>query len=1085
MKRPGHPGNAVVTAIAACLLGALPVAALHAGIPPGPVAITTALLLIGVLALALLRARAMLARELSLLNETRTALAERIKEKACIHSVFRASEDPGKPLDDLVRDVAEALPPGWRYPGICLASVDIEGARHETGNITREMTQLSVPVPVDGTLCGKITVAHADARPFLPEERQLIDQVAERLAETVRRRRAEQKLQESREQFRTLFEKTSLPNAIIDRKGACIAANEAYLGLLGLSATRELLGRPPTDFSPELQPDGEASAVKAGRLIAEAMERGSLRFDWRHRRPDETPVLAEVILTRLSQEGNATLHCTARDITEQRRIEDELARQHLRLEAAVAERTRELSTSAAALRLAMASQKAIFDATAEGIFFLRGDTIVECNHPLESLLGYATDELKGRRIQDWLPDTDDFRIVSSGIAAALDNQVRYEEHLQIQRKDGKLLWCRLSIRALDPAEPARGAVGTLVDVTVEHETVDQLNRARALAEQASTMKSRFVANMSHEIRTPINAIVGIAHLLQGSGLDGKPAEHVERLLGATRTLLALVSDMLDFSRLEAGATATEESPFDVGELVRSVAMSGQRAAAAKGIALAWSLAGDIPGKLFGDARHLAQILRNYINNAIKFTDRGRIDITVTLVDVDADAVVLRFDVIDTGIGIEAEKLPQLFQSFWQADDTMARKYGGTGLGLAICKQLAERFHGDVGVDSMAGKGARFWCTVQLKSVATRECEEAPMPSAPPYAGSSGRLPAGKKILVVGASGANRDVARDVLSAADADVAVASDGLEALGLVGQQHFDAILMDLQTPLMDGFATASAIRELPGQSALPLIALSANPSDRERCTAAGVADFVATPINPAQLIGVLGKWLAGAGQPPVALGLEPRAASSPSGLDEFRGIAGLDVERGLMLVGGRQSLYRTILEKFTTSEADFTARLTAQVMSGNRGDAVRTAHTLKGAAGQIGAGDLQAAAAELEQVLRTEAASPEPWAAMRRTEANLSVLLAALTRRPGPSPHAPIPEAPDSFDQAQFDAVCDRLEGHLAGDEYASNEIIAEHTALLRAGLGEHFSWIAEAVDNFNYPAALDWLREARSPGRDGSS
>ena len=1029
----------------------------------------------------------MLIRESSLLKETRLDLAERIKEKACILSVFRASEEPGKPLGDLARDVAEALPPGWRYPELCRASVEIEGTPYQTGSIDREMAQLSAPVRVDGLLCGNVIVAYTEARPFLVEERHLIDQVAERLAETVRRRRAEQKLQESMEQFRILFERTSLPNAVISQNGSCIAANQAYLGLLGLDAVTELLGRTPIDFSPELQPDGEPSSAKGRRLIAEATARGNLQFDWLHRRPDGSPVLAEVILTRLSHEGNTTLHCTARDITEQRRNQDELARQHLRLEAAVAERTRELSVSTEALRHAIASQKAIFDATAEGIFFLQGDTVVECNQPLLSLLGYDMDELKGRSMRDWLPDPEDFRIVSSGIAAALGHQARFEEHLHLQRKDGTVFWCRLSIRALDPADPASGVVGTLIDVTVEHETVDQLNRAHALAEQASTMKSRFVANMSHEIRTPINAIVGIAHLLQNSGLNAKAAQNVEHLLGATRTLLALVNDMLDFSRLETGAEATEQSAFDVGELVRSVAMPGQQAAAAKGVALGWSLAEDVPEKLFGDALHLAQILRNYVSNAIKFTDHGKIDITVTQEDSDAETVVLRFDVSDTGIGIETEKLPHVFESFWQADDTMARKYGGTGLGLALCKQLAKRFHGEVGVDSIVGKGSNFWCTVQLKRVITREYEEAPMPYPHQRPAYSGEFPAGTKILVVDDNELNRDVARELLSAAGAEVAVVSDGVEALDLVGKQHFDVILMDLQMPNMDGFATTCAIHDLPGRSALPVIALTANssPADRERCTAAGMVDFVAKPINPTSLLAVVGKWLTGPGKPPVKAGYAPTAASAPIGLDEFRGIAGLDVGRGLLLVGGREPLYRTILEKFTTSQADFSARLSAQVMAGNWSDAVRMAHTLKGAAGQIGAGDLQAAAAQLEQVLRTGVAVAETGAAMSRTDAILSSLLAALTDKLAQSTQEAVQKSLETVDQARFDAVCDKLESHLARDEYASNELIAEHADLLRGGLGEHFSWIAEAVDSFNYPAALDWLREARSSGQVGSS
>jgi CheY-like chemotaxis protein len=298
------------------------------------------------------------------------------------------------------------------------------------------------------------------------------------------------------------------------------------------------------------------------------------------------------------------------------------------------------------------------------------------------------------------------------------------------------------------------------------------------------------------------------------------------------------------------------------------------------------------------------------------------------------------------------------------------------------------------------------------------------------------------------------------------------------MLGEQRFDAVLMDLQMPVMDGFAATRAIRAMPGLAAVPVIALSANasPDDRRRCVEAGMVDFVAKPVNPEHLIAVVGNWLSESGMENV--GPEPAALDSAGPrLAQLRQVAGLDVDRGLMLVGGREGLYLSIVEKFIAGNGNFSEQLRAQIEAGNWADAVRTAHTLKGTAGQIGAGQLQAAAAELEQALRSEPTAVETRALMQKIEDLLAGLLAALARNLATGASAEGAPTCQPIDRTRLKQICDELEERLARDDYASNEMFVENAELLRAGLGENHEWIAEAINGFNYPAALDWLREAR--------
>jgi signal transduction histidine kinase/CheY-like chemotaxis protein len=427
------------------------------------------------------------------------------------------------------------------------------------------------------------------------------------------------------------------------------------------------------------------------------------------------------------------------------------------------------------------------------------------------------------------------------IAERLADHRNGNRQIEQRLNDGR--WLRIMERKTKLGQ----TVGFRVDITA-------LKNARESAEAASRAKSEFLANMSHEIRTPMNAILGMLELLQNTDLDSHQSDYAANAKGAARSLLGLLNDILDFSKVEAGKMTLDPRPFDLDKTLRDLSVLFTTSLEGKSIALHFVVDPDVPRLLVGDDMRLQQVLVNLGGNAIKFTSAGEVVLAVRLVERDAQHAQLAFSVRDSGIGIAPDKLAHVFDGFSQAESSTTRRFGGTGLGLSISKRLVTLMGGELQLDSTLGQGSTFHFQLRF-ALAQTPAAVAPAPAAP--AKKVQRL-TGMRILVVEDNKINQMVAQGLLSQEGAEVVLAENGEQGVATVAttQPGFDAVLMDVQMPVMDGYTATRAIRQDLGLNDLPVIAMTANAmaSDRAACLEAGMNDHVGKPFELDHLVALL---------------------------------------------------------------------------------------------------------------------------------------------------------------------------------------------------------------------------------------
>jgi PAS domain S-box-containing protein len=516
--------------------------------------------------------------------------------------------------------------------------------------------------------------------------------------------------------------------------------------------------------------------------------------------------------------------------------------------------------------------RALHDASFGGIVIHDHGIILDCNQGLAELTGFSIAELVG---MDGLgliaPKWRELvmRNIQSGFDKSYDVEgLRHDgSRYQLSIRGKNIPYKGKTVRVTEFRDITERKLGEAelekyrhhLEEMVEERTA-ALSIAKELAEAASRAKSTFLANMSHELRTPMNAIMGMTDLALRHASDSKQINYLQKVSQASQHLLAVINDILDISKIEAERLTLERTPFRLGCILENLSSLLAHKAAEKHLHLRIDLPSELAGlPVEGDPLRLGQILLNLTGNAIKFTAEGSVTVRLRIAESTESDILLRCEVVDTGIGISADDQKRLFTAFEQADSSMTRQYGGTGLGLAISKRLAQLMGGGIGAQSQPGAGSTFWFTARLaKSDHIPEATVNQETSATEIRLRSQH--SGARILLAEDEPVNQDVSRELLEEVGLRVDLANDGAEAVEMAKVTDYDLILMDMQMPKLNGLDATRIIRQIPGRQETPILAMTANAldDDRRQCLAAGMNEHIGKPVEPELLFAILLKWL-----------------------------------------------------------------------------------------------------------------------------------------------------------------------------------------------------------------------------------
>jgi signal transduction histidine kinase/CheY-like chemotaxis protein len=518
----------------------------------------------------------------------------------------------------------------------------------------------------------------------------------------------------------------------------------------------------------------------------------------------------------------------------------------------------------------------------------------------------------------------------------------------------------VSFEKRDEAENALSHHLSHLQDIVDEQTLD-LQKALQAADMANHSKSEFLANMSHEIRTPMNAIMGMTHLAQRTNLSGKQKDYLNKIDSAAQLLLTIINDILDFSKIEAGKLSLENIEFSVEKVFEHLNNILKIKADQKNVRLKFVMAPDMPRYFIGDSLRLGQILINLVSNAIKFTERGDVIVSVKQKNADEKTTELCFSVQDSGIGMNLEQIDALFQPFAQADTSTTRKYGGTGLGLTISKQLAELMGSDISVTSVLGQGSCFSFSVVLERSSNQTVHADALEKIDnfyPYYYST------QRILLVEDNEINQQVAMELLGSMNLGVIVAKNGQEGVRLALTEPFDLIFMDVQMPVMDGLTATRLIRAEPALKTLPIVAMTAHAmqGDKEKSLAAGMNDHLTKPINMEKLTGILNRWLK-VDAKMIRQPIRVIVNNLPMELPPF------DLAQAAKFSGDNLRLLHQLLLSFASRYENSMTQLKQWLSEKEFTQMEYLAHSIKGMAGTLAAEDLRQAAAELESAIHGE--------------------------------------------------------------------------------------------------------------------
>jgi PAS domain S-box-containing protein len=640
------------------------------------------------------------------------------------------------------------------------------------------------------------------------------------------------------ETFRLFFQETA--TALLLFEGDDISkANPAAAKLFRARDVPQLLATPLWKFWPKRQLDGALSADGWSRHVLHALESGGSHFEWEFVRTSGEELVADVFLNSAQLSDRPVLLLACYDLTAMKRAQAGLIESERRF--------RDVSEAAGEF---------IWEVDASGVYRFVSPRVSE-------ILARGPEDVVGRRVMDFVPEAD-AEMVRKRYDEITDSGEPFSnfEH-RVVRADGEVIWIRVSgVPVRGKGGEIAGYRGATLDVTDRRRHEEELILQKEAAEAADRAKSNFLAVMSHEIRTPLNSVLGFADLVLRTPLTTRQREYLETIRTSGDALLALLNDILDLSKIESERMEFERRPMHLETCVREVVELYEPAAEEKGLRLAWRIEESVPEQVLTDPSRLRQILLNLVGNAVKFTERGEVHVTVSVASNGGDGRRVRIVVEDTGIGIPADKFERLFKPFSQVDSSTTRRFGGTGLGLAISKRLAELLGGDLGILYSGPVGTAFYLDVPLLEEAGTKfsAPEAPEAQESSQPGGDG-VGAGLRVLVVDDNPMNRKLAVHLLRQIGVEtVDAAADAERCFERLAEEQYDLIFMDVQMPGMDGLEATRRIRAQKAESGtgrpVRVVALTADAmvGDRERCLRAGMDDYLGKPIRRERLAAVL---------------------------------------------------------------------------------------------------------------------------------------------------------------------------------------------------------------------------------------
>ncbi len=613
----------------------------------------------------------------------------------------------------------------------------------------------------------------------------------------------------------------------------------------------------------------------------------------------------------------------------------------------------------------------------------REGTIEYVNPKFSELTLYSPEEAIGQNP----------RILNAGLQSNLHFKEMWDTIMAVQdwhgefcnrKKNGELFWELASISPiLDDNGNIRHFVAVKEDITERKLTEAELQSAQQKAEEASRQKSLFLANMSHEIRTPMNALIGLSELALETTLTDRQFDYLTKIHSSARGLLKVINDILDYSKIEAGKLNLENSLFSLSDLLVQLEDLFAHQALKKKLSLQLHMDDNVPSFIYGDQTRLRQVLTNLIGNGIKFTERGGVTVTVSLIHKSKSLSRIKFTITDSGIGIPSDKLSSLFEAFNQIDTSHTRKYGGTGLGLAISKELVEMMGGTIKVTNNPEAGSTFSFILKFQNETTARKH----PLSLEHRQENQRLEAmhfvdGAHILLVEDNAINQQISVEILAKARITVDIAENGAVAVdkfksSLANNSHYSAILMDIQMPVLDGYEATKQIREIEAtwktpSSKIPIIAMTAHTmnGDREKSLATGMDDYIGKPINITELFTTLAQWIGKkTGEASIHISQAQKQHHVPettAGGSLPNALPGINLQSGITRLDGNSTLYLRLLKDFTTEYGSCYADAIELLHHKDLETVKHLFHTIKGIAGNLCTYRIQDVASKLENAI-----------------------------------------------------------------------------------------------------------------------